>query len=144
MPVDDGLRIPRTRSASNAPQYSAEYFAVPSMPANQGRRGFSGPADMQYSNVRRGAPLQGSPLVPRPAAAGSAAQWWPPRTEGGSGLGVAGASPSTSSSSSSSDDEEEGVRVEILPEPQGSGYRIERKPVGSGQGSELKRRKGRK
>lgn len=130
-PHEDVLRNPRNRSASNA-QYAPEYFGMPPMPAAQGRRNVSGPADVSYSKAPR---MQArSPLATRHDS-DPVAQQWPSRTDSRSG-----ASPQASSSSS--DDGDEGVRVEILPESQG-GYSIDRRPIGSGSG-EVKQRKGRK
>ena len=130
-PYDDGLRNPRNRSASNA-QYGSEFFGTPSLPAVQGRRNVSGPADVSFSKVPR---MQARSPLAAGESSSSPARKWPQRTDS-----MPGATPPGTNSSSSSDDSQEGVRVEILPEGQGNGYSIERRPVAGA----TRRRKGRK
>lgn len=131
---DDGsLGSARNRSASSA-QYGTDFYGMPAVPGAQGRRNVSGPADMQHPKAPRAQAR--SPLATQQST--NVAQQWPPQTDS-----RPGASPSASSSSS--DDGDEGVRVEILPEANGNGYTINRRPVpSSGNGREVKRRKGRK
>lgn len=131
-PSDDSLRIPRNRAASSVPYPQDLFSASAGMPAAQGRRNVSGPADISYAKLRRVPPS--SPLAARETST-SPAQEWPPRTDSRRSRG---------SSSSSTDDDGAGVRVEIVPEADGEGYRIDRKPVGDSGNSGARRRKGRK
>ncbi|GAB7359500.1 hypothetical protein MBLNU230_g6145t1 [Neophaeotheca triangularis] len=138
---------PRTRSASNAQQYSPSYRddygpgpAAPGAATAGARRNVSGPPDVLYgSTLRRVAPGS-SPLAPRGHSD-------PQMTAGSSGRKGSGLSQEVrgqagSSSSSSSDDQ--GVQVEMVPEQHGGngGYGISRVPVGAGgDGGAGRRRK---
>ena len=116
------------------------------MPAAQGRRNFSGPADVRYSqqNYRRVPPS----LASRPLPAHSSQS--DPAILGrrqGSGLSrelVGGDSSSTSrSSSSSSGSDRQGVQVDLLPEGVGDEYAVARVPAPApSSGNEGKKRRG--
>lgn len=120
----------RMRSASNAHQYRLpDDYA--SMPAAQGRR--SSP-EVSYTTLRR-APPSSSPLAPRQAM-----HYSDPAGVGRKGSGL---SQEVESSGSSSGDDQ-GVQVEVLPEAQGGGYAVQRKPVVKGSANEGRRRKSRR
>ncbi|KAK5122422.1 hypothetical protein LTR85_004006 [Meristemomyces frigidus] len=129
----------RNRSASNA-QYAGyrpgpDDYDVSHLPAAQGRRNVSGPADVRYSSLRR-APPSSSPLAPRPTAQHAASD---PAVSGRKVSSLGQELERTSSSSS----DDQGVQVNIVPDA-GGGYSINRAPAGpaAATGNEGRRRKG--
>jgi len=125
----------RQRSASNA-QYAAyrpaDDYDAPSLPAAQGRRNVSGPANIQYSTLRR-VPPASSPLAARPGAQHASSE---PAGAGRKGSGLDHELERTSSSSS----DDQGVQVNIAPGAIGGGYSVNRAPALVG--SEGRRKKG--
>jgi len=137
----DELYVPRHRAASSA-QFSPEGYCHPSMPPRQGRRNVSGPADVNYTKLRRVAPS--SPLAEQPSPM---LEEIPDRRASAPAMDQRDGTPS----SSSSGDDNQGVRIEIVPDSKGGGYRIDRTPdshgvlerlpvSNGGSGSERRRR----
>lgn len=132
---------PRHRSASNV-QYSgypSDYEGAPALPAAQGRRNFSGPADVRYSNLRHVTPS--SAYASRPPAHSSRSD---PAMVGRKSSGLSREIGDSSTSRSSSSSDEQGVQVEIRPEgPGGHDYSISRAPMPApASGNEGRKRRG--
>lgn len=124
----DELFVPRHRAATSA--HRPDDLHLPPMPSPQGRRTVTGPPDVSYSKLRHVAPR--SPLAEQPPI---------PRADRPPDRRASTPNPEESSSSESSEDDEQGVRVDIVPEVKGDGYRIERVPVGSNDRERRRRSK---
>jgi len=112
----DELFMPRARAASTA-QYSFNPYAARPEPSSPSRRNVSGPAEVSYSRVPRKVPA--SPL----AEHSSRSQ---PVVRDDSSSNEEEVEEDSSSSESEDEDDNEGVKVEVVPDTKGGGYRIDR------------------
>lgn len=122
----DELFLPRARAASTA-QYPFNPYISRAQPSSPSRRNVSGPADVSYSRIPRKAPA--SPLDEHPSRSHHVV-----RENSSSGDDQVEGMPS--SSESEDDDDNEGVKVDVVPDSKGTGYRIDR-----ASGGEKRRRR---
>lgn len=132
----DELFIPRARAASTA-HFSFNPYASRPESSSSGRRNVSGPADVSYMKIPR--KPTASPLAEHPPRARDH------QDQEGFDTQEAIENALGSDESEDEDDEDEGVKVEVVADPRGTGYSVDRGGGGgAGGGDNAARRRRRK